>query len=346
MTYSIDIFRDKLKPTHDFLNFGLFVSYFPQLVAGPIERATRLLPQIESKRSFNLDTFLRGLNLIFWGLFKKIFVADNLGMIVDNIYNNPSAGGFEYIVATWAFAFQIYGDFSGYSDVARGTSKCFGIELMHNFKQPYFAINPSDFWRRWHISLSRWLRDYLYISIGGNRGRHIKIYRNLMITMLLGGLWHGAAWNFVLWGGYHGLLLCIFRPFENYFKKITNQKNLAKQLLFIAIMFNFTWIGWVFFRAKSIEQIALIFNSIFRVTLHGQFPKDIFFDFLFFSFIPIIVMTYRYLNQNNYLKAMKNKIVNSDRFYLLPYKSFVYGVLTYLLCFYGSKSQSFIYFQF
>ncbi len=347
MTYSIDIYRGNLNPTYNFFNFGLFVSYFPQLVAGPIERAKRLLPQIENQRHFNFDTFLRGLNLIFWGLFKKIFVADNLGIMVDEIYNNPSSGGIEYIIASLAFAFQIYGDFSGYSDVARGTSKCFGIELMHNFKQPYFAIDPSDFWRRWHISLSTWLKDYLYIPLGGSRGNHAETYRNLMLTMLLGGLWHGAAWNFVLWGAYHGLLLCIFRPLRGYFDHLLHDKRyLIRRFFHIFIMFNLTWVGWVFFRAQSVHQIVLIFKSMLNVFHETQFPREYFFKLIFFSSIPLLVMTYHYLSQNGFLEAIKRSTIKLDRIYYLPVKSAAYGILTYLLCLYGSKAQSFIYFQF
>jgi D-alanyl-lipoteichoic acid acyltransferase DltB (MBOAT superfamily) len=350
MTYSIDIYRGRLKPTNNFINFALFVSFFPQLVAGPIERAKSLLPQIENKRHFDKTRFSRGLSLIFWGLFMKIFVADNLGIIVNQIYGNPESTGIEYIIATWAFAFQIFGDFSGYSDIARGTAKCLGIELMHNFKQPYFAKNPSDFWRRWHISLSTWLRDYLYISLGGNKNSTVKTYRNLMLTMLIGGLWHGAAWNFVIWGGYHGGLLCAFRIFKektNLF--IKSQPSLGVYMIESIVMFQLVCIGWVFFRADSFEQIlnilhqVLIFSSIPIADILGLLAKV-----AFFISIPLTVMFFQILNENKKIWFLDNKFLKYFDLKSHPtyFKSFIYAGITYLLCFYGAKAQSFIYFQF
>ena len=264
MSYSVDIYRGEIKPTRDFLNYALFVSFFPQLVAGPIERAKNLLSQIESKRVYKHDQFIAGLHLIFWGLFKKVFVADNLGLIVDKIYSDPSGTAVQYIIGIWAFAFQIYGDFSGYTDVARGAAKCMGFEIMKNFKNPYFAVNPADFWRRWHISLSTWLRDYLYIPLGGNRKGVPKTYRNLMLTMLLGGLWHGAAWNFVIWGGYHGVLLSVYRRFQG--RTVPGgpaKKSLMRYFLKAIFMFQLTCLGWIFFRAGSLEQIEHIIGTIF-----------------------------------------------------------------------------------
>ena len=199
MSYSIDIYRGEIRPTYNFFDYALFVAFFPALIAGPIDRAKNLLFQIQNSRYVNKDKIFGGLQLIFWGLFKKVFVADNLGIIVDQIYNNPASTGAEYIVATWAFAFQIYGDFSGYTDMARGASMCLGIELTHNFKQPYLSINPSDFWRRWHISLSSWLRDYVYIPLGGNKKGKLKTYMNLFLTMLACGLWHCRFISVRLW---------------------------------------------------------------------------------------------------------------------------------------------------
>ena len=208
LAYTIDVYRGKLAAERRLLYFALFVAWFPQLVAGPIERASRLLPQLSAKRRFDAQLFSDGLLLILWGLFKKMVVADNAALIVNSGFDFAAGGPLtaaEAYLATAAFALQIYGDFSGYSDMARGTSKLFGVELLINFWHPYLATGPSDFWRRWHISLSQWLRDYLYIPLGGSRTGGVS--RNLMLTMLLGGLWHGAAWNFVLWGAYHGTLL-------------------------------------------------------------------------------------------------------------------------------------------
>ena len=200
MSYAVDLYRDKVDACDDFVDFGLYVAYFPQLVAGPIERASRLLPALRKARTFDIDQFSRGIGLILSGLVKKVDVADGVAALVSDVFSHEHPSGVEVAVGLVCFAVQIYGDFSGYSDIARGVSKLLGIELMTNFRQPYFSTNPSEFWRRWHISLSSWLRDYLYIPLGGNRNGPRNTYRNLMLTMLLGGLWHGAAWNFVLWG--------------------------------------------------------------------------------------------------------------------------------------------------
>jgi len=349
LTYSVDIYRGKIKPSQNFLDFALFVSFFPQLVAGPIERAQNLLPQIYKKRRFKKDQMLRGIHLIFWGLFKKVYVADNLGIIVDQVYGNPASTGVEYVIATWAFAFQIYGDFSGYSDIARGTSKCLGIELMHNFKQPYFAVSPSDLWRRWHISLSSWLRDYLYISLGGNRKGKWKTHRNLMITMLLGGLWHGAAWNFVIWGGFHGLLLSIQRLFQS-IKGQKTELNSSLHVYFLKsfFMFHLTCIGWIFFRANSLEHIKTILFSMLNLPWNIQPHTPMLYKVMFFSALPIIVMMFKTVKEVRPLWVVENSVFRYFQLseMPLPARSVLYSVLTYLLCFYGAKAQSFIYFQF
>ena len=212
LSYTIDIYRRQLKPTDRFFDFALFVAYFPQLQAGPIERARHLLPQLANPRRPTFDQISRGLYLIVLGFFKKIAIADGVAPIADQVFGSSGrVSWIDVVVGTVLFAVQIYCDFSGYTDIARGISKLFGIDLMVNFNQPYFATNPQDFWRRWHISLSTWLRDYLYVPLGGNHGNLLFVCRNLMITMLLGGLWHGAAWNFVLWGFYQGSMLCAYR---------------------------------------------------------------------------------------------------------------------------------------
>ena len=213
MSYTIDVYRGDLKPCRNFFDFALFVAFFPQLVAGPIVRATHLLPRVLAPRVLSWEDMGRGAVLCLTGLIKKIVIADGLAPLVDTVYGGGSADptGAQVAFATWAFALQIYCDFSGYTDIARGVAKILGFELPVNFAQPYFATNPQEFWRRWHISLSTWLRDYLYISLGGNRGGRVKTYRNLFLTMLLGGIWHGAAWNYVLWGAYQGGLLCLHR---------------------------------------------------------------------------------------------------------------------------------------
>ena len=209
MSYVIDVYRREIPPTRNLVQFAAFVSFFPHLVAGPDHAADHAAAAGRHSRGDSTSSSsTRGAYLIFWGLLKKVVIADNLAAIVNDLFGRwQTLDGGSALLAVYAFAFQIYGDFSGYTDIARGVSKCLGFELSLNFNLPYFATSPRDFWNRWHISLSQWLRDYLYISLGGNRGGTLRTYRNLMLTMILGGLWHGAAWTFVLWGVYHGLLL-------------------------------------------------------------------------------------------------------------------------------------------
>ncbi len=266
MSYTIDIYRGQLKATHRFLDFALFVSYFPQLVAGPIERASELLPRILSPRKLSFKQSTRGLYLILFGLFKKIAITDSIAISVNSIYatSGQQVSWLDIVLATLLFAVQIYCDFSGYTDIARGVSKLFGIELMRNFNLPYFSQNPSEFWQRWHISLSTWLRDYLYIPLGGNR--YGNVYRNLMITMVLGGLWHGAGWNFVLWGFYQGALLCIYRFGKKFFSSIgllPNSQSTVNSSIATLFFFILTCYGWLLFRANSFEQIVNFTQILF-----------------------------------------------------------------------------------
>ena len=269
MSYSIDVYRGKTKANDRFLDVAAYVAFFPQLVAGPIERASQLLPQFAAVRpALDLHRFRRAAWLITWGFFKKLVVADNMAVIVNATFGPYDGGdytlspdGLTLLVGLYAFAFQIYCDFSGYTDIARGISKLLGFDLMRNFNLPYFATSPSDFWNRWHISLSSWLRDYLYIPLGGNRGGSWKTYRNLTVTMLLGGLWHGAAWNFVIWGAYHGLLLSVYRALgirteDGKYSKVT--------IFFLGIlMFHLTCIGWLLFRAQNVGTIIAFLEGIF-----------------------------------------------------------------------------------
>jgi len=249
MAYTIDVYRRDLKPSRSLLNFALFVCYFPQLVAGPIQRARDLLPQIEQPRRVTGEQVRAGVQLIFIGLFKKVVVADALAPMADAHFNQPSAfSGASLLLGLYLFAIQIYCDFSGYTDIARGVSKLLGIELAINFRQPYFATSITEFWRRWHISLSSWLRDYLYIPLGGNRGTTVQTYRNLLLTMLLGGLWHGASWTFIVWGGLHGLYLAVH-------KRMTSRRvgpvasSPAVLVLKGLATFHLVCLTWIFFRA-------------------------------------------------------------------------------------------------
>jgi len=263
MSYLIDVYRGELKPVRNFLDYQLFVSFFPVLVAGPIERAKHLLPQILNPRSVQWTDIEAGLGLIILGFFKKVVIADNLAPIVDNVFNDKAGGGLAVILATYAFALQIYGDFSGYTDIARGVSRLMGFHLLDNFRQPYFATNPSDFWRRWHISLSTWLRDYLYIPLGGNRFGPLRTYCAIAITMLLGGLWHGASWTFVIWGAYQGALLIAYRLVGGRRDRFLQESGIVHVLKAVAF-FQLTCIGWLFFRAQDFGTLSELVGKIFQ----------------------------------------------------------------------------------
>jgi len=284
LSYTIDIGRGRIKAVRRFWDFALFVAFFPPMVAGPIERARHLLPQLTQPRTIRLNQSIYGLQLILLGLFKKVAIADGLAVSVNSVYNSSGAvSGLDVALATLLFAFQIFCDFSGYTDIARGVAKLLGIELALNFDLPYFSKNPSEFWRRWHISLSSWLRDYLYIPLGGNRKGEGRTYVNLMTTMTLGGLWHGAAANYILWGAYQGILLCGHRLLTGREEKLPSGVRLegdappsaphravkgAISLLQIGFFFLFVCYGWLLFRANSFDQIAY-FTGLLAGLGHG-----------------------------------------------------------------------------
>jgi D-alanyl-lipoteichoic acid acyltransferase DltB (MBOAT superfamily) len=340
MSYTIDIYRGKMQPTRNFIDFAVYVAFFPQLVAGPIERAKALLPRIMNRRSFDSSQFMDGLGLIFWGLFKKVYVADNLAPVVDRIFAMNDPTGFEALVGAYAFAWQIYCDFSGYSDIARGCAKCLGIELMLNFDHPYVAVNPSDFWRRWHISLSSWLRDYLYISLGGNRKGEVATYRNLAYTMLLGGLWHGASWVFVLWGAYQGAFLIAHRllqPVLNVMKSVTEKINGQVRHVFkIIVVFQFVCIGWIIFRARSVGQVFDMLGAIVRWEGSPDWS--------------LLTPIFQFAGPLMLIELIQVLLGRDDLQNLRPVpawaKAAAYGVFFYLFAFHGAAAQSFIYFQF
>ncbi len=265
--YTIDVYRGRLAPERHPVRFALYVSFFPQLVAGPIERGANLLPQFRRPQGFDADRAWDGVQLMVWGLFKKMVVADRLAIYVNAVYNNvPNHDGLSYVIATYFFAFQIYCDFSGYSDIAVGAARVLGYDLMKNFDRPYFAPTTAAFWRRWHISLSTWLRDYLYIPLGGNRKGRNRTYLNLMVTMLLGGIWHGANWTFLLWGLFHGCLLCGSRM------TLAGRDRLAARLhvpgpvlagVRMLVTFHLVCLGWVLFRANTVGDAVHVLTHLF-----------------------------------------------------------------------------------
>jgi D-alanyl-lipoteichoic acid acyltransferase DltB (MBOAT superfamily) len=270
--YSIDVYRGSVEPEHHLGRFALFVSFFPQLLAGPIGRAKALLPQFYENFDFDEVRISSGLRLMLWGMFQKVVIADRLGLYVNAVYNNPSEWtGWPVFLATVFFAFQIYCDFAGYSDIAIGAARVLGINLMENFRRPYFARSPSEFWQRWHISLSSWFRDYLYIPLGGNRVSTRRWYMNLMFVFLVSGLWHGAAWTFVIWGGLHGLYMVGDVATRNLRGRLAQRLGLDRRptmqtVLSGLITFSLVCLAWIFFRANSIADAFLVLRNLAPLT--------------------------------------------------------------------------------
>jgi len=336
MSYVIDVYRREITPTRNLLDFAVFVAYFPHLVAGPILRATRLLPQIATPRHTTSAQIPEGLWLIAWGFFQKIFVADNLAPLAARIFAPGShETGINVLLGTYAFAFQIYGDFAGYSNIARGTSKLMGIELIENFRFPYLVLTPQEFWRHWHISLSTWLRDYLYIPLGGNRGPAWKTQRNLLITMLLGGLWHGAAWTFVLWGLYQGLLLIAYRPVA---ASIAAIRGRAGRFAAWWMMFHLTCVGWMIFRAPSLGGLVSLAESLFANFAPASVDAAGLLAPLLLYTSPLLII--------HALEARADDVLVVTRMPVAA-RYMVYVATTYLILLFGNFGGSeFIYFQF
>ena len=336
MTFVIDAYRGKASSHTGFLDFALFVSFFPLLLAGPIERASNLLPQFLRPRVITSGHLEEGVWLIAWGLFKKMFIADNLALLVDPVFSDGWQGtGGEALIAVYAYAFQIYCDFSGYSDVARGLAKLLGFDVMVNFNLPYFASNPSDFWRRWHISLSTWLRDYVYIPLGGSRHGTWATNRHLMATMVLVGLWHGAAWTFIFWGAYHGALLMAHRLMIPHRREPVTSRW-YQHAMSVVLMFHATCLGWLLFRAESLQQAADLLQRIFGSLVLGDSALANLGTLLGYVSILLIVQALQALRQD--LLVLKG--------IPLPLKGMAYGMLFYLTVLHGGTSNSFIYFQF
>ena len=342
LSYTIDVYRKKLKHTDNFIDFALFVSFFPQLVAGPIERAASLLPQLtKKKKSFSLKQFKEGIVLIVMGLFRKVIIGDSSGRYVDQIFGNiENFKSIEILMALVLFSIQIYADFSGYSKIARGTAKLLGIELMKNFEQPYLSTNITEFWRRWHISLSSWLKDYLYFSLGGNRNGKYNTYKNLMITMLLGGLWHGASWNFVIWGGLHGAYLIIHKLILKGEKiRNTNVKSfkfsIVLNIIFTYILVLFTWL---FFRAPDLNTVRLFFK---KIIYWESSEYSLLFTSITFSYIIVVVLLdfieYR-KQKHTYILDIKSSGIKLSLLFTLFLISIIYMLQV--------DPLPFIYFQF
>jgi len=337
MSYTIDVYRRKLEPTRNFLNYALFVSFFPQLVAGPIERASHLLPQIERRRRVNRRFMGEGAWLITLGFFKKCVVADNLAIVVGDAFGRGTPeSGLTCLLATYAFAFQIYGDFSGYSDIARGLARLMGIDVMQNFRRPYLATSPRDFWRRWHISLSSWIRDYIYIPLGGSRISNTHTYRNTLVAMTLGGLWHGAAWTFVIWGIYHGLVLAGQRRVANAAAQIRVPRILSTAVSRL-LTFHLVCLGWLVFRAQGVGQVGTFVGRIFRNMAVDVQSADLV-TYLILFVAPLLVLEAWTRNRDNPAE------MPGWRFGLGPIA--VWGLWFAIILFTPPQGATFIYFQF
>jgi len=344
MSYCIDVYRRELKASRNFVDFAVFIAFFPHLVAGPILRPSKLLSQFQHPRVWKTDYFAEGLYLVLTGLFKKIVIADNMAPIADYVFlaDPNTLTGPECMVGIYAFAFQIYGDFSGYSSIAQGVAKWLGFDLMHNFMMPYFATSPSDFWRRWHISLSQWLRDYLYIPLGGNRGSGWRTYRNLILTMVLGGLWHGAAWTFVLWGLFHGVLLAAVRWFNEPEAgeapvKESKKMPLLYRLGAMALMFHLVCFGWLLFRAETLTQAWIMTTQLFTNVELTPFAKVNFSQILFFV-LPLMLVEFWIYLQDDMLALTRVNWMRRGAAYAY--------CAAMMLLFAPEIAHEFIYFQF
>ncbi len=344
LSYSIDVYRDKIEPTRDVVAFFAFISFFPQLVAGPIERATNLLPQFLKPRRFDYASAVDGCRLILWGFFKKVVVADNCAMFVNPCFASPdSYGGLNLWIGAFLFTFQIYGDFSGYSDIAIGVARLFGINLMRNFRTPYFSRDIAEFWRRWHISLTTWFRDYIYIPLGGSRCKKSKIVRNTFVIFLVSGLWHGAEWTFVAWGAYHAIL---FMPLILTGK---NRKYLDEpgrdsffpamgESVMMAVTFLLVAVGWVIFRADNLHLAVGYITRMFS-DLHfgGTFPSK--FTLLWIFFMLLAEWIWR--------RRAHTLDIQGHGLLKYPVARWSLYVLVILIClFYKGTQSEFIYFQF
>ncbi len=351
LSYTIDIYRKQLKPTQDALSFFTFVAFFPQLVAGPIERASHLLPQFYKTYKFNYKHVKSGLLLVAFGLFKKMVIADRLAILVNQVYNNPTDyGGFDLIIATIFFAFQIYCDFSGYSDIAIGLSRTIGFDLMKNFDSPYFSKSITEFWRRWHISLSTWFRDYVYIPLGGSRKGTYRMYANLFIVFFVSGLWHGAAITFVIWGAIHGLIIVLEKAFKpklhGFLKTINfNLYSVGSNFFFMTLTFGVVCFAWVFFRANSFKDAIYIINNFFSSkSAHGLLDLGLGQAEIIISFIAIIVLiSFDFYHKKHNIIKILNKESSIFRYS-------IYLIIIFIILIFGiygeGQASEFIYFQF
>lgn len=348
LSYSIDVYRQKIEPTRDIVAFFAYVAFFPQLVAGPIERATNLLPQFLQKRTFSYDQATDGMRQILWGLFKKIVVADNCATYVDQVWATyDTQTGSTLLLAAILFTFQIYGDFSGYSDIAIGTAKLFGIKLMRNFNNPYFSRDIAEFWRRWHISLTTWFRDYVYIPLGGSRVGKWKIIRNTFVIFLLSGFWHGANWTFIAWGAYHALLflpLILLGKNRKYTNQVAEGRFLPtwKETIQILCTFMFAVFGWIIFRATGMPSLLHYLEGMLQWgTLRASYRFFLPDENLVWptNFLIILMVLVEWFQRNK----QHGLEMNISRWYI---RYAIYLIICGLILYFCNSATTFIYFQF
>jgi len=341
LSYTIDVYRKKLEPTKSFINYFAFISFFPQLVAGPIERATNLLPQFYTKRTFDYANAVNGMRQILWGLVKKIVIADNAAKVVADVFSNyENLNGSMLVIGAVFFAFQIYGDFSGYSDIAIGTSRLFGFSLMKNFAFPYFSRDIAEFWRRWHISLSTWFRDYLYIPLGGSKGGTWMKVRNTFAIFIVSGFWHGANWTFMIWGALNAIY---FLPLLLAKKNRTNLEIVAKgkylpnlkEIFQIGLTFFLTIIAWVFFRAANVTEAVHFLQQMFSLSLFSM-PNYLPSKTMIYILLFVIA---EWLGRDKEYALEQLKMPRFARWGL-------YYLLIFAILWFGGEQQEFIYFQF
>ena len=347
LSYVIDVYKGVVKAERHFGIYATFISFFPQLVAGPIERTSNLLPQIKSKKVFDYDQATYGLKLMAWGYFKKLVIADNLSQYVSKVYDAPqSYTGFALVLATVFFTLQIYCDFSGYSDIAIGTAKILGVNLMTNFKSPYFSQSVKEFWSRWHISLSTWFRDYVYIPLGGNRVGKVRYAINLMITFLVSGLWHGANWTFVIWGGVHGVAQIVENAVIH--KKYQKSKGIVWWLRVLTI-FAFAAFAWIFFVSNSFEDAIYVVSNLLKgfnspvAYLHDGFANIGLgkVELLYLSVSLLLLFVYDYF-------ALRKDVINaiSSKSTIVRWMVYCLFIIWIIMNVPIGNSAEFIYFQF
>ena len=343
LSYSIDVYRGKQEPTRDVIQLFAYVSFFPQLLAGPIERATNLLPQFAKSRVFEYETGADGMRQILWGLFKKMVIADNCAAYVDNVFSSyQTQSGSTLLLAAVFYAFQIYGDFSGYSDMAIGTGKLFGFKTKRNFDIPYFSRDIAEFWRRWHISLTTWFRDYVYIPLGGSRCSKAKIVRNTFVIFLLSGFWHGANWTFLAWGAYHALLflpLILLGKNRRYRDTVADGKWLPslKETGQMLLTFFLVTIGWIIFRADNIGQAWDVITTVFSPSILS-IPEAS--GITGFSVAIVLMIIIEWIQRD------KSHALAIESISFWPVRCFIYIFIFLLILTLGGHAENFIYFQF